>query len=144
MSDQELDRRLRAYLDYDEKDRQRRSEREERLEKSLGHVSDQLQIVDRKVDLFAVEIREQVKGINARITKLEDDAEDTGVHDLNAIKEREKEAKERLKEAQQSKSQLLGWIIGAMGALGMMLLSGAATVIWYLITHPVIQALPHP
>jgi hypothetical protein len=141
MGDPELDRRLKAYLDLEERDRGLKRERDERIERAIQHVSDGQQLTDRKLDLFAVEVREQIKGIHSRMSKLEEDAEDTGVHDLAAIREREREAKEALKEQKEQKNRLLGWIIAAMGGVGLLLLSGGATVIWYLITHPVVNQI---
>lgn len=139
MSDPDLDRRLKAYLDVEERDRVTKKDRDDRIERALQHVSDGQQLTDRKLDLFAVEVREQIKGIHSRVTKLEEEAEDTGVHDLALIRERERETKEALKEQKEQKNRLLGYIIAAMGGVGLLLLSGGATVIWYLITHPVVN-----
>ena len=127
MPDPDLDRRLRGYLDFEERERAQKTQRESALIAVVERISNQQTLTDRKLDLFAVEVKEQLKGVQSRVSKLEDDAEDTGVTNLESLRV-------KVKEERDSKSRLFGYIIAGMGAIGLLSLGGAGTVIWYLIT----------
>jgi hypothetical protein len=121
-----FDDELKEFLDFERRDRDRKVERDDRIERAVQRVADQQGLTDRKLDMFAVEVREQMKGVHARVSRLEDAEESTGNHNLEQIKLQNRELKD-------DKGQILKWIIGAMGSVAMLLLAGAGTVIWYLL-----------
>lgn len=121
-----FDDELKEFLDYERRERDRKSERDARIEVAIQRVADQQGLTDRKLDVFAVEVREQMKGVHARLTSLEDDAESTGNHNIESYKEQARTARDE-------KSKFQGYVIAAIGSISMLLLSGAGAVIWYLI-----------
>ncbi len=123
-----FDDELKEFLDYERRERERKTERDARLEVSLSRLADQQNLTAGKLDVFAVEMREQMKGVHSRLSALEDDAESTGNHNLETYKSQIRELKE-------DKGQVLKWIIGAGGSIAMLLLAGAGTVIWFLLVR---------
>jgi hypothetical protein len=121
-----FDDELRDFIEFEKRDRERKVERDDRIVAAIQRVADQQSLTDRKLDMFAVEVREQMKGVHARLSSLEDEAENTGNHNLEQIRTQNRELKEE-------KSVVLKYIIGAIGSVSLMLLAGAGTVIWYLI-----------
>lgn len=88
-----LEVKLDEFLEFERGERIRKAERDARIEKTLEHVANAQVLTDRKLDVFAERVGQQMAGVHARLFKLETDAEITGKHssaDLRAALEAEK------------------------------------------------------
>lgn len=106
MTRDELDRKLLAYLEKSER-------AEDPVRAALGTLTSQVTLLGQKLDANHVIVSERIAGLSARVDKLEDDVEDTGVHNLSIARE----------EAQWWKRWLLGVLAaviagGVLGAVG--------------------------
>ena len=127
MPNPDLDRKLAEYLDRAPSARADIEHRLDGLKDGLGHLTNEHALLRQSVEAEAKMVQSQLKGISARVDKLEEDVEDTGVHNLEHIKE-------KAAEATKAKDRLMAYIVAAAGAVALLLLGGAGSVIWYLIT----------
>ena len=149
MTPDDLNSKLLEYLEDGKRSRVSEASKLDQLIVSHQHMANNQSLMERKVDMLGSQMQEQMKGVNARIAKLEDAAEDTGSHNISLLQEKLKEQKEvaakeeaavakALEEEKAKSSRVLGYVIAAMGALCLLGLGGAISVVGYLITHPVI------
>ncbi|HEY1956063.1 MAG TPA: hypothetical protein VGH28_10625 [Polyangiaceae bacterium] len=108
---EELDVQLLKFLRESES-RERRQE--EGALKAIGNVAAQVQVLSTKIDANTEVWNERFKGLAARVDGLEKDAEDTGVHNLERLKEERAAA---LKELGETKGEFRKYIAAAVIAL---------------------------
>jgi len=118
---EELDLQLLKFLREQETRERRIEERRQREEEgvktAIGNVAAQVQILGTKLDSNHAIVSERLAGLASRVESLEKDAEDTGVHNLERLKEERDAAIEGKRDA---------WKIAAAAVLS--LVSGGGVV----------------
>jgi hypothetical protein len=134
----EHDDDLREYIRAGLAQRSGDGSRIDTLIRVIDQLNTQVQLSSQKTEAKFDLVANQIAGMNSRIGALEKDADDTGNYNLAELKakakERETDLEARLRETKEEKQFTLKLIIGAIGAISLMLLGGAGTVIWYLLT----------
>lgn len=87
MTRDEIDLELLKFL-RENKERERREDNG--LHSAIGNLSAQVQVLETKIDANNTITQERLSGLSSRVTALEKDAEDTGVHNIADLREKAK------------------------------------------------------
>lgn len=129
---EEIDAQLLKYL-REQETRERRQEEwrkreDEGVKTHLANITSQVQLLGQKLDSQNTLMSERLAGLSARIDKLEEDVEDTGVHNLDRLREERdaalKKADDANKETKETKGEFRKYAAAAVIAL----LSGGGAV----------------
>ena len=127
MPNPDLDRRLSEFLEFAPHAKKDSDDRIDRLKDAVHTLTSEQQLTAQKLDAHSILVNERFAGVHARLGKLEEDVEDTGIHNIETIKT-------KALDATKSRYRLMAYIVAAAGAIALLLLGGAGSVIWYLIT----------
>lgn len=139
MSDLKLDQQLRVFLEETERDRAEGNTianlrlETHQLRTELREVATEQRLMKMRLDRHGRDIRELK-------TRLEWDGEeemDTGQHQVDDLKRhlavKEAELKDRRDSTIWWKRQKWQWLVGAIGALVMLVVAALGSVIWFLV-----------
>jgi len=124
-----LDEELRDYLRAQKGYQEQRAISDDQLRKTLTDMANQINLVDRRIELHATETRAALSGLDARLRVVERDVEDTGNHD---IAEMQRELERRRAEEVWWKRNMVTWIVAGVGAI---VLGGGGYLLAALLGH---------
>lgn len=126
--DPKIQQLLVEFLQDGKTDRRQMKEQVAGATKASSHISNQLNIISSNMDSGFKEIKNEIKGINARLQKLEDEVEDTGRYNVEEIRRKlhEKEQEEKQRNSYW-KDKFINFGFYAIPAMG-------SAVVTYLVT----------
>lgn len=108
MGNEDVEIELLKYLREEHAERGARKERDERRDTVLGRLTDQVTLLDKKFDVQAAQNDARFRGLEARMSAVEADAESTGnfrVDDLKAQLEAAKAKADKLEQSEKAREE---------------------------------------
>lgn len=93
--DEKTDQLIRSYVTEGRQDRVKQSEDAAATQRLLFQMQNQLALMDQKNDNGFVLVNSAIRGLDARVTKLETNVEDTGRHNIEELQKELKRAQAR-------------------------------------------------
>jgi hypothetical protein len=141
VSNPDLDAKLRAYLEEHARDREEGNTIANlrlglhQLQLDVNEVAAEQKVMKLRLDRHGKDIRELKQHVYSR----ESDEFDTGVHQVEDLRrhlaEKQSELEERRRDSVWWKRKKAEWVVAALGAIAMAMLTGTGGAIWFFVTH---------